>query len=270
MVLVDYILLVLAAAAGLAAAIGGIMLSLPTYSTRAIEAVFYVAAISFGSLGIVWGSLSNYSLGTRMVVAGVTAAVAAMGLIYVLSLIGRSEETSQAQEASNMASPNSPPVNVIINNNIAIPRPEPPTGPPKSQNKYVCAATVSPRTPGRYAMLFEFGVKEKSTSGLGASIVLSRSYIDTVYWQGGPLRTDMPPDTASVYFMISENRDKQNGVFALKYQSPDVTPERSAYVYIDSDQPFEIRKIFFLEDFQAFNEPLKADSMANEFGPCPR
>jgi hypothetical protein len=91
--LLDYILLVLATASGLFAGVGGVMLTLPAPRYRAIRLSFIVAAICFGCLGIFWGmEASAYKMSIRMSVAGATAAIAAMALVYVLSLIGESDK----------------------------------------------------------------------------------------------------------------------------------------------------------------------------------
>lgn len=86
--LVDYVLLVLATAAGLGAAGGGIMLALPSPRYRAVRAAFWFAALCFGGLGILWGSHSGaYPMAVRLLAAGSTAALAAISLTYMLSLI---------------------------------------------------------------------------------------------------------------------------------------------------------------------------------------
>jgi hypothetical protein len=86
--LVDYVLLALTAAAGLVATAGGIMLTARRPPNRAVKAAFYIAAACFGLLGILWGMQArDYSMSVRLGAAAITAAVAAIALTYVLSLI---------------------------------------------------------------------------------------------------------------------------------------------------------------------------------------
>jgi hypothetical protein len=97
--LLDYVLLVLATAAGLAAAVGGIMLTLPSPRYRAAKAAFWFAAMCFGSLGILWGAnAANYPLSVRLIAAGSTAAIAAMALTYMLSLAVGGRESTKTLE----------------------------------------------------------------------------------------------------------------------------------------------------------------------------
>lgn len=86
--LVDYVLLALAAASGLAATIGGIMLTAPRPPVRVVKVAFCAAAICFALLGVLWGmQASNYPMIVRLGAAAVTAALAAVVLTYVLSLL---------------------------------------------------------------------------------------------------------------------------------------------------------------------------------------
>jgi|ERR1700761_1523606 len=86
--LTDYVLLALAAAAGLAASIGGVFLTAQQPPIRAAKAAFYIAAVCFGLLGVLWGmQANNYPIGVRLGAAGITAAIAAIALTYVLSLV---------------------------------------------------------------------------------------------------------------------------------------------------------------------------------------
>lgn len=100
-----YVLLLLATAAGLAAAFGGVMWTLPTPHLQAAQAAFWVVAICFAGLGIVWAANgTQYALSTRMAVAGLTPAIAFICLIYVLSLIGpESQQPKNTTESANIS-----------------------------------------------------------------------------------------------------------------------------------------------------------------------
>ena len=91
--LVDYALLALAAFAGLAAAAVGIMLTLPSPNYRAIRFTLWITAFCFGVMGMLWGTISSdQKMWVRLFAAGVTAAVAAMALTYMLSIIQKPHE----------------------------------------------------------------------------------------------------------------------------------------------------------------------------------
>jgi hypothetical protein len=117
--LLDYILLVLATAAGLCAAVGGIMLTLPEPRFRAVKVAFWAATISFGSLGTLWGAfVADTPLGVRLTVAGVTAAVAAVALTYVLSLIGHHEAPERADVTIALAFAEEPAVKLTNQSDV--------------------------------------------------------------------------------------------------------------------------------------------------------
>ena len=97
MTLGDYVLTALGIACPVSAAAGYDMLE--KAKARAI-AWFWVAAISFGSLGIVWGvwgADSSQPLWIRLAVAGVTGAVAAIALTWVLWQVRDHVAASQAK-----------------------------------------------------------------------------------------------------------------------------------------------------------------------------
>jgi hypothetical protein len=80
---------------------------------RAARALFWISAVSFGSLGIVWSLQSqSYSLGTQMLVSALCAGIAAAGLVWGLNEIKNrihaEEPPPPAQEKS--VTKNSPPI----------------------------------------------------------------------------------------------------------------------------------------------------------------
>ena len=111
--LLDYIILVMATAAGLAAAMGGVVLTLPEPRFKAARIAFWFSAFCFGGLGVIWSMVaSNQTMAVKLAASGITAALSAMALTYVLSLIGGHEEKTK-QSASpdvtlSFAFPDSP------------------------------------------------------------------------------------------------------------------------------------------------------------------
>ncbi len=80
----EYVLLVDGVGSGVMATAGYGMLTFGVTKFRAIRACFWSAAIGIGILGIVWGADVNQPLWARLIVAGCTAAVAAMALTWAL------------------------------------------------------------------------------------------------------------------------------------------------------------------------------------------
>jgi hypothetical protein len=81
----DFILAAIFAIASIAAGLGAAVLALaPTQTNlRVVRVLFWIAALTFGSLGIVWSATSNgYSLTTQMIVSATMAAIAAAGLTW--------------------------------------------------------------------------------------------------------------------------------------------------------------------------------------------
>ncbi len=83
----EYVLLVDGVAAGLCAAAGYGMLTLTPSRAAAIRGCFCLSAIGFGSLGVtwgIWGADPMQTLTVRLVVAGITGALAAIALTWAL------------------------------------------------------------------------------------------------------------------------------------------------------------------------------------------
>jgi hypothetical protein len=75
---------------------------------RVARGLFWIAALSFGSLGVVWSAQSHgYSLVTQMIVAGICAAIAAAGLVWGVDEIkGRANaETPPTVDKSSVSKP---------------------------------------------------------------------------------------------------------------------------------------------------------------------
>lgn len=89
MQLVDYSVGSILAFSGITGGLGAAMLTFPPpLKSRAVRVLFWAAALSFGSSGIVWSATSEgYSLVTQMAVAAIAAAIAAAGLTWGLAEI---------------------------------------------------------------------------------------------------------------------------------------------------------------------------------------
>lgn len=106
----EFVLLVVATVAAIAAG-----LAVVASNFRVARTLFWIAALSFGSMGIVWAlSTSGYSLATQMIVAAVCAGLAAAGLVWGLNEVrGRPNA-----EGATMANDPKPGVNITGGQNI--------------------------------------------------------------------------------------------------------------------------------------------------------
>lgn len=140
----------------------------------------------------------------------------------------------------------------------------------KPQNDYVCATRVPGNTPGEYGILIEFGVLKKATTGFAAYVGLSGHYSLVEHWGGQPLRTDL--QTAyGIYTDTMEHKGKTS--YTVRFDSPNITPERSEYIFFVSKQQLTIEHVLFLSNVYLLGDPMaegKANKEAATFGPCPR
>jgi hypothetical protein len=87
----DFILLAIATVAAIAA---GLAMAASNY--RVARVLSWLAALSFGSMGVVWSATSeHYSLFVQMIASVIIAAIAATGLTWVLSEIRGKERAAK-------------------------------------------------------------------------------------------------------------------------------------------------------------------------------
>ena len=104
----DFACLASVAIASVAAGLAYAMIARPDPKVLAAKVLAWVAALGFGSLGVIWGvTNNNYSLGMRVAAAAILAAVAAGALVWVLSDIHEQEKPKEI--AANHAPPVCPP-----------------------------------------------------------------------------------------------------------------------------------------------------------------
>jgi hypothetical protein len=142
------------------------------------------------------------------------------------------------------------------------------SGPTSAPTKYVCSTSITAKNADHFATLFEFGVREFSTNGFAGAVAIDQPISSATSWQGEPLRTDIPPNMTTVETQSSEQIEGQ--VYRHSFASPNVTPQRSEYFYIEAKKPFNVRRVLFLEDFDAMADQVKANKMASTYVVCPR
>jgi hypothetical protein len=114
----EFVLLVIATVAAIAAG-----LAVVASNYRAARVLFYIAALSFGSMGVVWALNSDTSLVKQMAVAFVVAGTGAAGLVYGLweaenaQKKGDSSHSSAVPAHAEDSKPNSPATNKNVGKN---------------------------------------------------------------------------------------------------------------------------------------------------------
>lgn len=90
----DFSLLVISAVAAIAAG-----LAVLTSNYRVTRVLFWIAAIAFGSLGVVWSATSEgHSLATQMIVSAIVGALAASGLAWAIWEVRTKEGPQKPKE----------------------------------------------------------------------------------------------------------------------------------------------------------------------------
>jgi hypothetical protein len=97
----DFVLLVVGTLAAIAA---GLAVLASNY--RVARILFWIAALSFGSMGVVWSATSeSYSLSTQMIVSAIIGAIAAAGLTWALWEIRGKESADRRKSESASQAP---------------------------------------------------------------------------------------------------------------------------------------------------------------------
>ncbi len=93
----DFVLLVIGTLAAIAAG-----LALVASNYHAARILTWIAALTFGSMGVVWSATSeSYPLSTQMIVSAVVGAIAAAGLTWALSeILGKEKAGERAVEVA--------------------------------------------------------------------------------------------------------------------------------------------------------------------------
>ena len=144
-------------------------------------------------------------------------------------------------------------------------RAEPTSAP---QKKYVCATTISAANANNHAMLFEFGVRGFTKNGVVVLIAIDQKILTARYWEASALRTDIAPLGSSSHGTLSHSTE--NNIYRLQFANPSLSQSQSEYVYIESEQLFNVIQVLFLEDINALSDQVKANKMASTYDTCPR
>jgi hypothetical protein len=137
-----------------------------------------------------------------------------------------------------------------------VPPPRQPTSP--EVVKYICATAISAQTPDHSAILFEFGIRGGSSNGFAGLVAIDQPISKALSWLGAPLRTDISPNTAALYTISKDQITGES--YRRSFASPQLTPQKSEYIYIEAEKSFNLRAVAFLEDFDALQDQIKANN----------
>jgi len=111
------------------------------------------------------------------------------------------------------------------------------------ENRFARVHKVTPQGDGKYALLIEFGVRVSPVEGLHIGIDSGSNYKNAREWFGPPNTPTIPTNTGGV-FTDSAIR-KEPPIYARKFSSPSVTSAKSFYVYLESDETFNVKQCVF-------------------------
>jgi hypothetical protein len=117
----------------------------------------------------------------------------------------------------------------------------------KLENRLFRTYPIPPRTGAKYALVIEFGVRICPTEGLHVGVDTGSPYTYVTEWFAPPGQPDPPMNRGGV-FTDSSTR-KEPPIYARKFSSPGVTSTKSFYVLLESDRPFNVRGVQYLDFF---------------------
>ena len=96
-----------------------------------------------------------------------------------------------------------------------------------------------------YALVVEFGVSISPTTGMHIGIDVGSKYKNHREWFGAPNNNAIPKNAGGVYTNSSKRIEPP--IYSRKFDSPNIEASKSFYVYFESDEPFKISEIQFLD-----------------------
>ena len=115
----------------------------------------------------------------------------------------------------------------------------------KLQNGFVRTYTVEPINQGKYAMIVEFGVSVSPTEGLHVGIDTGVKYTHIDQWFGLPNTPTIPSSRGGVFYNSAVRQEPP--IYARKFSSPGISSTKSYYWYFESNEPFSLKEIQFLD-----------------------
>lgn len=122
-----------------------------------------------------------------------------------------------------------------------------PTGPldKKLENRIFQFWNMPHKEVGKYALLLEFGVKLSPSQGLHVGVDCGSNFTNYKEWFNLPNTPVLHPNPGGV-FTESATRIEPP-IFARKFSTPNIDTSKSYYVYLESNQEFNIKDFQFLD-----------------------
>lgn len=116
---------------------------------------------------------------------------------------------------------------------------------PPGENLYVRVHNIASAQGKRYALLLEFGARLARSDGVRITLDVGGAYADVEEWFGRPGST-AKPDGEPTVFVASRTRNEPP-VYYRAFQSPSVRPDKSYFLYFESDEPLKVKAADFSE-----------------------
>jgi hypothetical protein len=209
----EFVLLLIATVAAIAAG-----LAMVASNYRVARVLFWIAALSFGSLGLVWSQQSHgYSLATQMIVAAVCAGIAAATLVWGLDEIRGRANAAEIPSVTDKPEPykpaqgkNSP--NISAGGNVTIGHIGDVTINQANQPELkLLEQTESVDADGRHLTVFTIEIVSQVTTSFLAIEILAEGLLSAHI---------MPPPVGGVSSMMLRNKRVAPNAFYAELTSP--------------------------------------------------
>lgn len=146
--------------------------------------------------------------------------------------------------------------------------------PSHAYNRYVCVTPIKYPFNGKspFGLLFEFGVFNAPTNPFVGAFTLNEAVnVDQIdHWVGVPLRTNKQNTAPDYTGLIREHPNGPN-TYAEKFESPNITPFQSYYIYIEGSMNMRYPVANYLNDWRLVNDirPQNLFELYDQFDPCP-
>jgi hypothetical protein len=138
-----------------------------------------------------------------------------------------------------------------------------------TEGKYVCVTVVPARKPDMRALLVEFGMSSRRSTGLAVKIITAGKLDFASHWEGPSLHTDrVASEGVGSSLGISEGLTDYS--YRLQFNWPPVSPGASEYIYLEAEEQPVISDIFYLDNVYDARDDVRAGKTAYDYSACPR
>jgi len=100
---------------------------------------------------------------------------------------------------------------------------------------------------GKHALVIEFGVRVSPAEGLHIVVDVGAPYTGVTEWLAPPNRPQMPSIIGLNLSNTSERREPP--IFERVFKAPAITSTLSYYVHFESEIPFDLKQVVFLDGY---------------------